>query len=461
MFSQLALQQLMARRRSGQLTRRAFLRRVEALGLTGTLAVMLLESCEAPVPPKSTHGKTTITWQLSDNAANDTYNYLITKFHELYPDIQVNSLPSTSMQYNTHDDLTNKLAQCQKSPDVLSLDVIWISEFASRGWITPLEHFWPESQQQQYLPIPLAVVKSEKHTWAAPFHTDVGVMFYRTDLPNLPDDFSSPQDWTWTRFEEIATHAMIDNNIAWGYVWQGNNNEGLVCNFIEVLSSYQANFFDHAQKPTQATIYTPAAKEALDHMINWVGAISPPNVTTDNEDESSSQWQRGTAAFMRNWPGEIITSNNPDVSKVAHHFGIAPLPSGARSCLGGWQLAINAFSDHKEEAWTFIQWMLGEDVQRYLAIKEGFPVTLSSIYDDTSINAWNPFLPKIKSLLQNAQPRPVSPCYPAMTNAIASHINRALRKQETSDLALQKLQIELEGILRQCTRKSVNAGSCS
>jgi trehalose/maltose transport system substrate-binding protein len=59
---------------------------------------------------------------------------------------------------------------------------------------------------------------------------------------------------------------------------------------------------------------------------------------------------------------------------TGRNFQIVALPSGpkapSKSCLGGWNLAINNFSPNKDAAWKFIHWMLQEDAQQYLAVKE-------------------------------------------------------------------------------------------
>jgi hypothetical protein len=122
----------------------------------------------------------------------------------------------------------------------------------------------------------------------------------------------------------------------------------------------------------------------------------------------------------------------------------------------------------------FIQWMLQEEAQQYMAVKEGFPVTLSSIYKDKYVQAWNPLFALLNqppssssqkslldTLLDNAQLRPTSTYYPQMANAIELRINDALARLDSPEQALQKLQTDLESIVShpQQTQKFVCAST--
>jgi trehalose/maltose transport system substrate-binding protein len=454
-----ALKQLLAQRRAGYLSRRAFLKQAGEMGLAGGLATMLLEACEQKV--QSVKKKPVeIIWQTEDDHY-DAFNFLVQKFNALYPDIQVKNTKAQSG--DSHYNLVNKLQAHMGSPDVLSLDVDWMAEFIRKEWIVPLTDPWLQANARNYLQKPLQAVtfpdaNGHPQIWAAPLHTDIGLLYYRTDSPDII--LGPPQ--TWADLDLMARVAQEKKRSKWGYVWQGDVYDGLVCNFVEVLSSYNASIFDpHA--PQTVTINSPEALAALSEMVSWVGTISPATVTSFEEQTTVDQWLSGNATFMRCWPNISAWSKDASRSLVAHKFGIAPLPSEAKSCLGGWQLAINRYSPNQEAAWQFIQWMLQKEAQYYLAVVEGFTVTLASIYQDKNVQAWNPLFtflnqpsvssPKkslLEALLDNAQLRPVSPCYPQIASAIEHHINDALKKSVPPEIALQKLQLDLEDVMRRC-----------
>ncbi len=445
----------------GRLTRRAFFRHAIALGLSAS-ATAALESCAAPGSSPSPHvttgGKSAIVWE-NESDTYQTFQYLTDKFNAFTPAIQVQQIPGPSSPIelsnggpDMHSDFASKLKSKQGTPDVLSLDVEWISEFASNKWIIPLDDLWPVQERVHYLAVPLEAVKYNGKIWAAPLRTDVGILYYRTDMPDIIP--AAPR--TWDELFSMATQAMASHKTRWGYVWQGAQYEGLLCDLVEVLSSYGGNIFDDVSDPKVVIINSDAALKALTEMVSWVGTISPPDIVKYQEAEAGDKWLNGEAAFMRNWPSCIALSNDASRSKVAGKFDIAPLPAGTqptRSCLGGWQLAINGFSSNTDAAWEFIKWMLQPDAQQYLAIKEGFPVTLKDIYSPESYfnkpesPYYNPFFNKLEPILNHAQFRPVSPHYQEIAKAIEVHVYRALLKQVSPATALQALQADLEIII--------------
>ncbi len=250
----------------------------------------------------------------------------------------------------------------------------------------------------------------------------------------------------------MALDAQASGKTRYGYVWQGSEYEGLVCNFIEVLSSFGGNIFDDPQNPQKVFINSPEAVQALQTMKNWIhgpDAISPQGVVSYDETATTSTWENGEAAFMRNWPSRFFWSSDARQTKIAEKFTVTQLPSGTRPCLGGWQLAINKFSPYQDQAWTFIEWMLQSNAQKYLAVKEALPVTLQSAYNDTYINELNPFYSTLPSIVEHAQWRPTSSYYPEISSAIQRNVHQALAQpnQISPDQAIQNLQHDLETIV--------------
>jgi len=452
----LAQNRLMLDLRAGKLTRRAFFKRTFEIGLTGSAATVLFESCDSSAPSSKTSntptGLFTLRWE-NEGDTNGSLAYLADKFQHMNSSaIKVAQFPGPSgtdtngSNSAMYDDFFNKLRNGSESPDVLSLDVVWVSSFANRNWIVPLDDRWLKGERDKYLPVPLEAVNFNHRIWAAPLHTDVGILFYRTDMPDI---IPGPPT-TWEELKAMANAAMASKKARWGYVWQGDQYEGLVCNFIEVLSSYAGAILD---AHNNIIVNSTSAQQALTEMTSWIGTISPPEIVTYEEGDAASKWLNGEAAFMRNWPNRIVQSNDARQSRIAGNFDIAPLPSGAKSCLGGWQLAINKFSKNQDAAWEFIKWMLQYDAQQYLAVQEDFPVTLQSIYKDPYVTQNNIFLPKLQPILANAQFRPVSPRYQDIAKAIELRVNQALRApgektQYSPAKALQDLKKDLEQIVQ-------------
>ncbi len=278
------------------------------------------------------------------------------------------------------------------------------------------------------------------HIWAVPLRTGGGLLYYRKDLIPTPPA-------TWDQLTDMAIRGS--GKTGHGYVWQGAMYEGLVCNFVEVLYSYGGQVLA-SNDPKKVVVNSPEG--ALSKMVSWIGTISPVNTTTFQEEDCRILWQDGQAIFMRNWAYAYNLGNDPGTSTIAGKFIIHSMAYGGsstigNSCLGGWQLGINAFSSHKEAAWKFIKYMIGPDVQKQIALRAALDTTLQETYDDADVRKEAPYADEIKLILQKAKPRPVSPQYSDISKAIQTHIHSALTKQETPTNALKALQSQLQVIV--------------
>ncbi|MBA2680369.1 MAG: ABC transporter substrate-binding protein [Ktedonobacteraceae bacterium] len=430
-----------------QTTRRDFCKGMMSMGAAGGVLLPFLASCASPLlstndskpSPVANTGPTSIVWQ-TEHADIGTYSALADTFNAVNKHgihVTVRDISSD----HSHDDLAAILRAHQSSPDVISMDVIWTDEFASNGWVIPLDDLWPKSERQGYLSTPLTGSTYQGKLWAAPFRTDVGLLYYRADIITQP-----PQ--TWDELMSIASSKQAKDKVRYGYVWQGKPNEGLVCTFVEMLSSCGGSILDSAN-PKRVTINSSAAVQALTIMRS-LETISPANVLT--EDNSDAIWESGDAAFMRHWPTYIALTYNSGKQDVALHFDVAALPSSrsgiiTSSCVGGWGLGINVNSKNKEAAWEFIHWMLQEDAQKFAAIDASFAVTLKSVYHDQSVLGQNPLYSKLPSIIEHAQLRPQSPKYQPMSQAIWENVHDALSGKVSIGGALANLQSKLQALV--------------
>jgi multiple sugar transport system substrate-binding protein len=439
-----ALDEIIVKMRAGRMTRRTFLERAVAIGLCSSAAVSLLEACGGTSNSTGGNGQTVnITYFQHDT--NGVYAGLVSTFNA-----QNNGVHVTYSSNTSHDNsglllatLATMLRARSGFIDVFPVDIIWPAEFGANGWTVPLDDKWPEAERANYLPGPLEGCTYNGKLWAAPIRTDAGLIYYRTDINKTPPN-------TWDDLLNMAKVAS-PSKTKLGYLWQGAQDEALVCDFVEVLYGYGGAILD-ANDPKKVTINSPEGVHALTQMSSWVGTISPAAVTTYREEDCRSAWQNGDATFMRNWPYAYALGNDPKTSKIAGKFDVHPMLYGGsntvgHSCLGGWQYGINAFSKNPDASWKFIHYMLSPDAQKTLAVQLSLFSTLKSIYTDPDVLTAVPFFGKMQPVLQNAKPRPVSPFYPDITEAIQRHVHDALIKKTSPKQALSQLQSALQIIV--------------
>lgn len=437
------IDEIITKIRAGRMSRRTFLERAVAVGLTSTAAMSLLEACGGTSNSTGGNGQT-VNVNYIQKDTNGFFAALVNTFNKQNNGVHINynsNAPSDTGQLLTI--LTTMLRARSSSIDVFPMDIIWPPEFGANGWTVPLDDKWPASDRANYLPGPLQGCTYNGKLWAAPTYTDVGIIYYRTDLVSTP-----PSTW-----DEMASMAKANSpsKAKFGYIWQGAQYEGLVCDFVEVLYGYGGNVLD-PNNPKSVTVNSPEGVQALTTMVSWVGTISPAAVTTYEEPQTLAAWQDGDAVFMRNWPYAISLSNDPSSSKIAGKFNEHPLLYGGsnttpHSNIGGWQYGINAFSKNPDAAWKFVQYTLTPTVQKNFAMQLTLLSTLKSVYTDADVLAKNPFYGKVQSIVQNALPRPVSPVYPDISQAIQLRVHQALTKQASPSAALSSLASDLQTIV--------------
>jgi ABC-type glycerol-3-phosphate transport system substrate-binding protein len=438
------IDEIITKIRNGRITRRTFLERAMAVGLTSTAAVSLLEACGGTSNNATGSGQT-VNINYIEKDTNGVLAGLVNDFNKQNNGVHVtynSNAPATTDQLLTL--LTTMLRARSSAYDVMPMDIIWPPEFGANGWTVPLDEKWPASDREKYLPGPLQGCTYNGKLWAAPIFTDVGVIYYRKDVISTPPT-------SWDELTTMAKAAIAGSKTKTGYLWQGAQYEGLVCNFCEVLYGYGGNVLD-PNNPKRVTVNSPEGVAALTQMVSWVGGISPTAITAYKEEDARSSWQNGDAAFMRNWPYAYSLGNDPSTSKIAGKFDIHPMLYGGsntigHSNIGGWQHGINAFSKNPDAAWKFIQYMLSAPTQKTLATQLSLLTTLKSIYTDPDVLKVQPIFAKMPPIVQSGLPRPVSPFYPDISQAIQLRVHTALTGQTSPSAALSALQSDLQTIV--------------
>lgn len=320
--------------------------------------------------------------------------------------------------------------------DLVYLDVTWTPKFAAPGWLVPLDDRLADSARAALLPAALAAGMHEGRLYRVPVRTDMGLLFYRADWLDSAG-FAPP-----ATFDELAriARAFHDPPRRYGYVWQGKQYEGLVCDYLEVLAGHGGTWADPATG--EVGLDAPPAIAALSFLrasLHPATGFSPAGVTTYQEEESRRVFADGRAALLRNWP-YVWRLAQADDSPIRGRIGTTVMPAvpGARGAgtLGGWGLGISAFSRHPDAAWAFIEHVTSLESQRALCAPTGYAPALVAAYEDSALLAANPFLVRFRELSAHAVPRPLLPRYALASDVLQRHLSAALAGIDTPEQAL-------------------------
>ena len=350
------------------------------------------------------------------------------------------------------DQLRTELQAGGENIDVILGDVIWTAQLAANGWVADLSGRFPESERQKYLPGSVEAVIYEGKAWAMPWYTDTGLLYYRKDLLEQ-SGFDGPPA-TWEELQEQALKVKRDAGTKFGFMFQGANYEGGVCNGLEYIWTHGGEALD-PNDPTKVLIDSPEAVAGLTTEQSMIeSGVSPKAVAIYREDESDGTFLNGDAVFHRGWPYVYALSSDPAESEIKpEQVGISELPSAdgqpGNGTVGDQPLLINATSQNQEAAWEFIKFLTAPEQQKFRAVEGSFLPTLTSLYDDQEIQESVPVVALAKDALQHTRPRPVSPYYSDMSLEMAEQFNASLSGEATPEQAAQTLQSELEKFIEE------------
>lgn len=331
--------------------------------------------------------------------------------------------------------------------DIYLIDVIWPGILAEH--MLDLNEYLPEETGLHFQAI-LENNTVDGRLVGMPYYTDIGLLFYRTDLLAKYGYEAPPK--TWSELEQMAATIQAgeraEGNLNfWGYVWQGAPYEGLTCDALEWQASSGGGRI--IEPDGVISINNPQAIAAFERAAGWVGVISPPVVIGYKEEDSRSVWHVGNAAFLRNWPYAYARSQAPD-SAVKGRFAVTQLPSGddrSVGTLGGWQLSISKYSKHREEALRFIQYMTSPRIQLERSVQGSYLPTIPDLYDEPTILTANPYYADLKDILIEstvARPSTVSgPQYNQVSTIYFKAVHDILTGEAEAAEAVAELEAEL------------------
>jgi len=349
-----------------------------------------------------------------------------------------------------HDSYVVWLTAQDPKPDIIAIDVIWPGEFAEAGWIEPLDDYLTSEMRDTFIPATLDSFTFNGKLWAIPLFVGTPGLYYRTDI--LADfGFDPPET-----YDELVTQAqtiLADPDYAdmYGFTWQGAKYEGLVCSWLEFHTGFGAEVFD---ENWNVVINSTEGVAALQFMVDliYTDMISPEATTTWMEEDARVTFTEGNAIFHRNWPYvPAIAEKDPPDSQIKGKWGLVPNPHAvgyeSAATLGGWALAINAYSENKEDVWKVIELIASYNGMKEFTIRYGEAPPLAALYEDADILAKFPHMALLRDILDGVTPRPMHPKYPEISDILQEELHAALTRLKTPKEALDDAASRLETLL--------------
>ena len=311
--------------------------------------------------------------------------------------------------------LVRRLAAHDPTIDIMGLDVTWEPEFATAGWIQPWTGTYKAQAEADTLVPALNTATWKGQLVAVPDNTNTQLLWYRSDLvPNPPT--------TWAQMIADAEQLAKEGKPHYIEV-QGAQYEGGTVWFNTMVASAGGTVFN--PDATKVTLGAPAV-QALTIMKQLASSpAADPSLSVQMENQNRLQMEAGNAAFELNYPFVYpgMKLDNPKLFKVFKWALYPEVTPGvpAKVTIGGIDLAVGAYSQHKDLAFQAALCLRDAQNQLIGANIGGVPPTIASLYNNPALFADYPFHADILKALENASVRPKTPVYQVVSIDI-SHL---------------------------------------
>jgi multiple sugar transport system substrate-binding protein len=360
----------------------------------------------------------------------------INKLRSNHPDFGIN------LKYIELHDLTHNATKDQMlkaitngTPiDVISLDQIWLGEFAEKGLLTDLTDYtekWGRSSEWYQSNLAGGVYKGKMYgIW---FETDVRGTWYWKDLLNQANiDPSMLKTWEGYIAAAKKLNAVLrPQGIDGAHLTGASHSPDLWYPYLWMLGGDIIK--QKSGHPTKGTYWFPAYNssagvKAMEFIKAQIDAGIKPQKKHFFGDEFANR--KFAVMIEGSWMPNTwsnLTRQELDSIGFIPMFPVPDNKTKSSTLMGGWQFSIPVTSSHKNIAWEIIELMLEPEILSPWLAKQGFLPTQITLGQDTNSYADHlrksiPFYDDMISMIHTGSGRPNLPEY----QAIAEHVRQAL-----------------------------------
>jgi trehalose/maltose transport system substrate-binding protein len=319
-------------------------------------------------------------------------------------------LPTDASQQR--EQLVRRLGAEDPSIDIVGMDVIWTGEFANAGWVEEWKGPLKKQVSEGVFPNVIETASFEGKLYAAPFNTNTQLLWYRKDLVPKP-----PRTWD----EMIDQAEQLGRERSGTIQVQANRYEGFMVWANALIESAGTLILSGPETVALSEGPTVKALEVMGRLAN--SSAAPPSLSTSDEDTTRLAFEAGESAFMTNYTF-AYASAQAEAPEIGRKMGFARFPRvdggrPSRPPLGGFNLAVSSYSEHKDVAFDAAACLAGRESQLTAVELDGLPPSRSDLYTDKAVTkAYPGFASLVKESIEESGPRPTTPAYQDVSLAV-------------------------------------------
>ena len=295
--------------------------------------------------------------------------------------------------------------------DVFMTDAFWMSEYASKKVLTPINTFTDNAELTPewfgYEDIMAAyrngISGANGVNYGIPTAGETRFIAYRTDLF---EKYGKEPPKTMDEFLALAQFFNGKEEGLYGVSMRAQRGIHFASGWMSLMYNFGAGFLDQATIGTDKEVVTCTTPETIQSLQYFVDLLkcAPADVGTYTHEEALGAFISGKTAMWLDATALANQITDPATSTVADKVAFVPTPTGPAgdgAALAGWNLGIPTSSKNQNEAWAFIVFMAGRpNASNY--VKAGGVGTRASIFENEELAALNPSYPAQKEALVSA-----------------------------------------------------------
>ncbi len=242
-------------------------------------------------------GAPTLTWYTNpDNGGQEKLAEQCTEAADGAYSIEVSVLPRDAD--SQREQLVRRLAANDSSIDLMSLDPVFVPEFAEADFLRPFSDDEAAALTDDVLDGAVTTSTWNDELVAAPFWANTQLLWYRKSVAEQAGLDLENDPVTWDQIIDAAEQTGTTVDVT------GARYEGYMVWINSLVASAGGQVLEDpaAGKDATPTLDTDAGRKAAEIIRTVARNVAAPGLSTAIEEDARAAFQSDTGGFMVNWP---------------------------------------------------------------------------------------------------------------------------------------------------------------
>lgn len=412
---------------------------------------MMFSACNSASSMTADHtsGPITVTlfFHSGQGPERDALNATLQAFSEHYPDIQVDAVQLPEGRYT---DEVNIAALAHSLPCLLDFDGPTLYNYAWSGFLLPLDKYVSPEMKADFLPSIIQQGTYNHHLYSlGQFDSGLGLYANKQYLSEAGVRIPTIDNpWTLTELNDILARLKhvpgvqypLDLKMNYGY----RDGEWFTYGFSPFIQSFGGDLINRDNYQSASGVLNGSAAIAA---MTWFQGLFK-NGYSNPWPADDGDFTSGRAALS--WIGHWVYLDYRKA--LGDNLLVLPAPNlgkGAKTGMGSWNWGITSSCKTPDVAWKVLQFLLSpSEIVRMTEANGAVPARKSVIAQSVLYAPNGPlhlFVQQIQ--MGRAEPRPITPAYPAITSAFAEAVANIAAGEDVKkelDKAVRKINQDIQ-----------------